>query len=58
MTNYLFLNHKKIRQLGLAFLLLLFCTGMNAQMTVSGKVKDETGPVPGVSHNITKPTKK
>lgn len=49
MTNYLFLNHKKIRQLGLAFLLLLFCTGMNAQMTVSGKVTDETGAVPGVN---------
>lgn len=49
MTNYLFLKHKQIKQLGLFFLVLLLCSGMNAQTTISGKVTDNVGPVPGAS---------
>ncbi|WP_428741921.1 SusC/RagA family TonB-linked outer membrane protein [Tenacibaculum sp.] len=49
MTNFLFFKRKNIKQLGFSFLLLLFCTGMNAQMTVSGNVSDVNGPIPGVN---------
>ena len=49
MTNFLFFKSKHIKRLGFSILMLLFCAGANAQMTVSGKVTDSSGPVPGVN---------
>lgn len=49
MTNYLFLKNKHIKRLGFLFLFLLFSMGMKAQTTVSGKISDDNGPIPGAN---------
>ncbi|MBD0835105.1 SusC/RagA family TonB-linked outer membrane protein [Aestuariibaculum suncheonense] len=46
MTNYF---NFKTKQTGFLFILLLICSSMSAQMTVSGKVSDDNGPIPGVN---------
>ena len=49
MTNFLHFKIKQIKQVGFATLLFLFCSVMNAQTTVSGKVSDENGPIAGAN---------
>lgn len=49
MTNFLFFKSKHIKRLGFLFVFLLLGMGMNAQMTVSGTVSDQNGPIPGVN---------
>lgn len=49
MTNFKNFKSEHIKQLGIVFLLLMFCTGMNAQQTVSGSVSDASGPIPGAN---------
>ena len=49
MTDFLFFKSKHIKQLGLLVVFLLLGMGMNAQMTVSGTVSDQNGPIPGVN---------
>ncbi|WP_179021878.1 SusC/RagA family TonB-linked outer membrane protein [Winogradskyella forsetii] len=49
MTNFLFFKRKNIKWLGFLFLTVFFCAGMNAQATVTGKVSDAEGPIPGAN---------
>ncbi|MGE5943246.1 MAG: SusC/RagA family TonB-linked outer membrane protein [Flavobacteriales bacterium] len=49
MTKILFSKKESIKHLGFLVLVLMFCTGMNAQIRVSGTVSDANGPLPGVS---------
>ncbi|WP_318311771.1 SusC/RagA family TonB-linked outer membrane protein [Flagellimonas crocea] len=49
MTNFLLTQGRNLRWLGFILLTVLFCSGMNAQTTVSGTVSDGGGPIPGVN---------
>lgn len=51
MTNFLFVKSKSkhFKHIEFFILLFLFSIGINAQTTVSGKVSDKTGPIPGVN---------
>lgn len=51
MTYFLSIKSKlnRFRHLGLLTLLLLFTVAMNAQITVTGKVSDADGPIPGAN---------
>lgn len=51
MINFLLIKSKSrcYKRLGLLTLLLLFTAAMNAQITVTGKVTDSDGPVPGAN---------
>ncbi|MFD0989241.1 SusC/RagA family TonB-linked outer membrane protein [Mariniflexile jejuense] len=49
MTNFLFFKSQYIKQLGFFILLFMFCSGMNAQNTVSGTVSGSDGPIPGAN---------
>ena len=49
MTNFLLIQVKRLRLFGFIFLAALFCSGMNAQTTVTGTVSDGAGPIPGVN---------
>ncbi|AXP81149.1 vitamin B12/cobalamin outer membrane transporter [Mariniflexile rhizosphaerae] len=49
MTKFLLFKSEHIKQIGFLILLFLFCTGMHAQITVSGNVSDVDGPIPGAN---------
>lgn len=49
MTNLLFFKIEYFKKLGFPILLFLCCAEINAQTTVSGKVSDADGPIPGVN---------
>lgn len=49
MTKFLFFKKEGIKHLGFLVLLFMFCSSMNAQISVSGTVSDQNGPLPGVS---------
>lgn len=49
MTNFLFIKSQRIKQFGFLILLFMCSLGMKAQTTVSGKVSDKDGPIPGVN---------
>lgn len=49
MTKFLFFEKRSIKQFGFLGLMFLFCAAVQAQISVSGTVTDENGPVPGVS---------
>ncbi|WP_239970524.1 SusC/RagA family TonB-linked outer membrane protein [Confluentibacter citreus] len=49
MTKFLFFKKEGIKHLGFLLLVFMFCTGMNAQIRVSGTVSDQNGPLPGVT---------
>lgn len=51
MTNFLLTKSKSkyFKNLGCLFLMLVFCAAVNAQSTVTGKVSDSSGPIPGVN---------
>ena len=52
MTNFLFIKSQRIKQLGFLILMFMFSLGTQAQTTVSGKVSDKDGPIPGVNVSI------
>ena len=49
MTNFLLFQGRRLRLFGFIFAAVLFCSGMNAQTTVTGTVSDGAGPIPGVN---------
>lgn len=51
MSYFLFIKNKSrsYKRLGLLILLLMFTAAMNAQITVTGKVSDANGPIPGAN---------
>ncbi|WP_308991275.1 TonB-dependent receptor [Mariniflexile litorale] len=49
MTHFLLIKSRHTKQLGFLILMYMFCTGMNAQISVSGNVSDVDGPIPGVN---------
>ena len=49
MTNFLFFKSKNYKQRCLLGLMFLFCGYMNAQITVTGTVSDQDGPLIGVT---------
>jgi len=49
MTKFLFFEKGDIKRLGLLGLMFLFCTVVQAQISISGTVTDQNGPAPGVS---------
>ena len=52
MTNSLFIKNLRIKQFGFLILLFMFSLGIEAQTTVSGKVSDKDGPIPGVNVSL------
>lgn len=49
MTNFLLIKTKYFKHLVYTGLMFLFCAHLNAQISVSGVVSDQNGPLPGVS---------
>ncbi|MEL0454699.1 TonB-dependent receptor [Flavobacteriaceae bacterium SZ-1-7] len=49
MTKSLIFKDKQTKKLGFLALMFLFCAVANAQITVTGVVSDQNGPLPGVS---------
>ncbi|WP_228851425.1 SusC/RagA family TonB-linked outer membrane protein [Aegicerativicinus sediminis] len=49
MTNFIFLKSKHVVRLCLLVVFTLYCSGMSAQITVSGTVSDANGPIPGAN---------
>tara|TARA_R110002051_G_scaffold87713_4_gene154487 strand:- start:30405 stop:33491 length:3087 start_codon:yes stop_codon:yes gene_type:complete len=49
MTNFLLFKRPHIKWLGFSILLLMLCTGVNAQITVSGTISEASGPIPGAN---------
>lgn len=52
MTNFLFIKNQRIKPFGFLILMFLFSLGIEAQTTVSGKVSDKDGPIPGVNVSV------
>lgn len=52
MTNFLFFKSQRIKQFRFLILMLLFGSVINAQTSVSGKVSDADGPIPGANVSI------
>lgn len=52
MTKFLFFAKRNMKRFGFLGLMFLFCTAVHAQISVSGTVTDQNGPVSGVGVRI------
>ena len=49
MENFLLSQRRNVKRLGLLFCTVFFCSGLHAQISVSGNVNDGNGPIPGAN---------